>query len=246
MMALLSPPAFDDADLADVVLAGVGDRLAFARIVGRNIDALIRFAERMLGSRAEAEDVVQDVFLRAWKQTPPRAARGIAAGAPVADRRSDMSPAMNLERFAVIVDAYGADPRRWPAAERDAAQTFVASDAQAAVLLTEALALDASLDALPTPEPAGAALRRAAMPLPITARSSRWQELLALLGGWRLALPAMAVALIVGVNVGSHADLSHWTADAATQTQTASASSNTLAAPGFAESLMLDLESSTP
>ncbi|WP_293397103.1 RNA polymerase sigma factor [Nevskia sp.] len=69
MMALLSPPAFDDADLADVVLAGAGDRLAFARIVGRNIDALIRFAERMLGSRAEAEDVVQDVFLRAWKQT---------------------------------------------------------------------------------------------------------------------------------------------------------------------------------
>eukprot|EP01035_Chromulina_nebulosa_P047245 gene47245-64024_t len=61
---------------------------------------------------------------------------------------------------------------------------------------------------------------------------SRW-ELLALLGGWRLALPAMAVALIVGVNVGSHADLGNWTANAATQTQTASASSNTLAAPGF-------------
>lgn len=161
-----------------------------------------------------------------------------------------MSPAMNLERFAVIVDAYGADPRRWPAAERDAAQSFAASDAQAAVLLADALALDASLDALPIPEPAGAALRRTAMPLPISVRpaihSGRWQELLALLGGWRLALPAMAVALIVGVNVGSHADLGNWTANAATQTQTASASSNTLAAPGFAESLMLDLESSTP
>ncbi len=157
-----------------------------------------------------------------------------------------MSTAMNLERFAVIVDAYGADPRRWPTAEREAAQTFAASDAQAAVLLADALALDAGLDALPIPAPASAALRRAAMPLPITTYPSRWQELLALLGGWRLALPAMAVALIVGVNVGSRADLSNLTADAAPQTQTASASSNTLAAPGFAESLMLDLESSTP
>ncbi|WP_293397106.1 hypothetical protein [Nevskia sp.] len=157
-----------------------------------------------------------------------------------------MSALMSLERFAVIVDAYGADPRRWPAAERDAAQSFAAADARAAVLLAEALALDASLDALPIPEPAGAVLRRAAMPLPVTAHSSRWQELLVLLGGWRLALPAMAVALIVGINVGSHADLSNWSADAASQTQAASASSNTLAAPGFAESLMLDLESSTP
>lgn len=158
-----------------------------------------------------------------------------------------MSPLMNLERFAVIVDAYGADPRRWPAAERDAAQAFATTDARASVLLAEALALDAGLDALPIPEPASAALRRAAMPLPITARSSRWQELLALLGGWRLALPAMAVALIMGINVGSHADLGNWTANAATRTETASTtSSNTLAAPGFAESLMLDLESSTP
>lgn len=69
MMSLLASPGFEDPDLADVVLAAAGDRLAFARIVGRNIDALTRFAERMLGSRAEAEDVVQDVFLRAWKQT---------------------------------------------------------------------------------------------------------------------------------------------------------------------------------
>lgn len=69
MITAAVPPAVDDADLADVVLAGGGDRQAFARIVGRNIDGLIRFAERMLGSRVEAEDVVQDVFLRAWKQT---------------------------------------------------------------------------------------------------------------------------------------------------------------------------------
>lgn len=158
-----------------------------------------------------------------------------------------MNLSMNLERFTVIVDAYGADPRRWPAAERDAAQAFAAADAQAAALLAEALALDAGLDALPIPEPASAALRRAAMPQPITARPSRWQELLALLGGWRLALPAMAVALIMGINVGSRTDLGNWTANAATRTETAStASGNTLAAPGFAESLMLDLESSAP
>lgn len=59
----------DDPDLADVRRAAEGDQAAYGRIVGRNIDALTRVAERMLGSRAEAEDVAQDVLLRGWRQT---------------------------------------------------------------------------------------------------------------------------------------------------------------------------------
>ncbi len=156
---------------------------------------------------------------------------------------------MNCERFAAIVEAYGAEPRRWPAAEREAARTFAASDAQAAALLAEALALDALLDVPPVPLPASAASRRAAMPAALSVRVSRGQEFLALLGGWKLALPAMAAALIVGIDVGARASRSGWAAVAvtATETETASAAgSNPLAAPGFAESLMLDLERSTP
>lgn len=156
---------------------------------------------------------------------------------------------MNCERFAAIVDAYGAESRRWPAAERAAAEALAARDPQAAALLAEALALDALLDAPPVPLPASAASRRAAMPAPLPMRVSRWQEFLALLGGWKLALPAMAAALIVGIDVGARASRSDWAAVAvaATETETASAAgSNPLASPGFAESLMLDLESSTP
>lgn len=61
--------AGDDPDLADLRRAAAGDQGAYGRIVSRNIDAITRVAERMLGSRAEAEDVAQDVLLRGWRQT---------------------------------------------------------------------------------------------------------------------------------------------------------------------------------
>jgi RNA polymerase sigma factor (sigma-70 family) len=59
----------DDPDLADLRRAAKGDQAAYGRIVSRNIDAITRVAERMLGSRAEAEDVAQDVLLRGWRQS---------------------------------------------------------------------------------------------------------------------------------------------------------------------------------
>lgn len=161
-----------------------------------------------------------------------------------------MSMALSRERFAVIVDAYGADPRRWPAAEREAAEALAASDAQAGALLAEARALDggldAWLDALPVPAPASAALRRAVMPPVVAAATSRWQELLALLGGWRLALPAMAAALVVGIGFGAGASRSDWAAVTTAETETASSAGSTLLNTGFAEALILDLESRKP
>lgn len=55
---------------------------------------------------------------------------------------------MNEQRFAEIVSAYGAAPRRWPEAERAAAQAFAAAHAAIAEpLLKRAAALDATLDA---------------------------------------------------------------------------------------------------
>jgi hypothetical protein len=153
-----------------------------------------------------------------------------------------MSPAMTLERFAVIVDAYGAEPRRWPAAERESASALAASDPEAAALLAEARALDAGLDALPLPAAATAGQRRTAMPAPEL--PSRWQEFLGLLGGWKLAVPAMAMALVAGLDVGMRASRSDWAAVAVPET--ASAGSSPLAATGFAESLILDLESRKP
>jgi|CXWL01.1.fsa_nt_gi hypothetical protein len=55
---------------------------------------------------------------------------------------------MDRERFAQILDAYGADAKRWPDAERAAAQAFIAAHpADASALLGEARALDGVLDA---------------------------------------------------------------------------------------------------
>src|SRR5215471_17604308 len=55
-----------DPDAEDVAGAGRGDRAAAARLVARHTPKLLTVARRMLGSGAEAEDAVQDVFLKLW------------------------------------------------------------------------------------------------------------------------------------------------------------------------------------
>lgn len=50
--------------------AGRGDKMAFGEIVARHQRRLMAVAIRSLGSRAAAEDVVQEVFTRAWVKAP--------------------------------------------------------------------------------------------------------------------------------------------------------------------------------
>lgn len=53
---------------------------------------------------------------------------------------------MDLARFGTLLEAYGAEPSRWPAAERAAAEAFAAEHASTvSPLLREARALDAAL-----------------------------------------------------------------------------------------------------
>jgi hypothetical protein len=63
-------------------------------------------------------------------------------------------------RFARLVEAYGADPKRWPAAEREPAQILVSSNAAAQRLLAEARALDLALSSSPPPAISAALERR--------------------------------------------------------------------------------------
>ncbi|HPF72813.1 MAG: RNA polymerase sigma factor [Lysobacteraceae bacterium] len=68
----------DDPDLPLVIAIGQGDASAAATLVDRYARRLQAFAWRMLGDREEAEDVVQDSFLRLWKHArrwKPGAAR---------------------------------------------------------------------------------------------------------------------------------------------------------------------------
>src|SRR3954471_2777469 len=56
-----------------------------------------------------------------------------------------------LNRVRDLLGAYGADPRRWPPAERARALLLLGNSAEAAVLQREAAALDALLDQAPPP-----------------------------------------------------------------------------------------------
>src|SRR5260370_34094549 len=58
--------ALSDAELVELVLAGEQD--AFAVLVERYKDAVQNLAYRMLSNVTEAEDVTQEVFLRAYTQ----------------------------------------------------------------------------------------------------------------------------------------------------------------------------------
>lgn len=57
---------------------------------------------------------------------------------------------MTMTRLEAILDAYGADPERWPADERDAVETLVAASQEARALLRAAADLDEILDAAPS------------------------------------------------------------------------------------------------
>ena len=52
-----------------------GDGSAAKEVVDRHLASVTRFAFRMLGDAAEAEDVAQESFLRLWKEIPTWEAR---------------------------------------------------------------------------------------------------------------------------------------------------------------------------
>ena len=109
---------------------------------------------------------------------------------------------MTSERFLALVAAYGADARRWPEAERAAAQAFASSNPAAVGLaLAEADAADALLHASRVAHPSMALRDRviasaAEAGLKARREGRRWLDRLALaLGaGWAAAACAGIVA----------------------------------------------------
>src|SRR5690606_29901660 len=80
-----------------------------------------------------------------------RAGAAQAAGvAGAADEEERMTP----ERFETLIAAYGADPRRWPEAEREAALAFAEGDPRAQTALAAERRLDALLDRAEAPRAA--------------------------------------------------------------------------------------------
>lgn len=115
---------------------------------------------------------------------------------------------MTAERFLALVAAYGADARRWPEAEREAARAFAAARPDVAgPALAEADAADALLFASATPQ-ASAALRDRVIAAAGTGPKARggdrrWLDRLSLAFGAGWAVAACA-GVIAGVMMTSH------------------------------------------
>jgi RNA polymerase sigma-70 factor, ECF subfamily len=57
----------DESDDALMRRVGQGDHEACRALVERHLGRIVAFAARTLGNRADAEDVAQDTFVRAWR-----------------------------------------------------------------------------------------------------------------------------------------------------------------------------------
>lgn len=137
---------------------------------------------------------------------------------------------MSIERLKSLTEAYGADGRRWPEAERAAAEAALAQDAVAADrLLREADAVDAVLDASPRPVVSTALRDRvlaSALSAGLTPKQARrvWDRLVIwFAAGWAAAACAGVVA---GVNLTGHLSADARTEAVLTQFQMAAVDDN--------------------
>ena len=115
-------------DAAAVALARDGDSDAFHTLVDRHSRAVYRLAYRMTGSAQDAEDVVQETFLRAYKQLGRFESRAnfgtwlhrIAVNCSIdliraRPHREAAHDAPDLEQFGAVLesgDATGTSPER--------------------------------------------------------------------------------------------------------------------------------------
>jgi RNA polymerase sigma-70 factor (ECF subfamily) len=60
----------DDSDDDLMVRAGKGDKTAFGLLVERHLTRAGAIAGRITGNRTDAEEIVQEAFLRAWLKAP--------------------------------------------------------------------------------------------------------------------------------------------------------------------------------
>jgi RNA polymerase sigma-70 factor (ECF subfamily) len=67
-VALRIHPVTQSAPQDDVALAAHGDRRAFERLYRTNVDRVFTLCARIVGDRTRAEELTQDVFVRAWEK----------------------------------------------------------------------------------------------------------------------------------------------------------------------------------
>ena len=70
----------DGSDDELLARSGQGDRNAFARLTERHVARAMAVAGRMMGNRMDAEEIVQEALLRAWRKAPDWQAQADRAG----------------------------------------------------------------------------------------------------------------------------------------------------------------------
>lgn len=110
---------------------------------------------------------------------------------------------MSMEEFRSLLDAWGADPARWPHDRRPGAEALLARSEEARGMQADEARFDALLAGRPAPVP-GAALLGSVMAIPASARQERKA------GPWRFgftpALPrfaGLAAAALLGFYIGT-------------------------------------------
>ena len=112
---------------------------------------------------------------------------------------------IDMDRLTALIDAYGADPKRWPADERAAGLLLLANSAEARAYARDAEALDTLLDRVPlrptiTVDPAAMAAQIARTPARPAVVRLRSRARIGFFGWANFA--TLAAAGIVGFMVG--------------------------------------------
>ncbi len=114
---------------------------------------------------------------------------------------------VGLERFAVLVEAYGASPDSWPEDEREGALRLLEQSSEAVRMHQDAKALDLWLDEAPCVEPSAALRARLldAAPKSAVSWSERWSRAVERLWPfgptWQPAT-ALVAAAVLGLTFG--------------------------------------------
>lgn len=109
---------------------------------------------------------------------------------------------MTNERFKELLDAYGANPARWPEAEREAALALAKSSDEARRLLDEAAALDRLIDLAETTPVTPELQARILAALPELRRGGVIASLMPGRPAW-IPITALAASLALGLGVGT-------------------------------------------
>jgi len=108
---------------------------------------------------------------------------------------------MSMERFHVILDAYGGTPERWPRHEREAAERLLDTSFVARTLWREAWALDEMMDTMPLDDPSAGLVARVLAAAPRSVSCWRWRRAIA------FAVPLAAAAALVLWTTARHGAL---------------------------------------